>query len=169
MQGWEVQTPGRKLGSRMYCTWGIQPTSCNNCKRKVILKNCIKIRHFKQIHKSESVSYSVMSDSLQAHGLQPARLLCPWNSPGKNTGVGYHALLQGIFPTQGSKPGLPHCRQILYHLSYLVSPNTHINRIKKIRLPEAAGGKMDQKGSDRMGQETLVNGLKRKTWVLETF
>ena len=39
-------------------------------------------------------------------------------SPGKNTGVGCHALLQGIFPTQGSNPGLPHCRQILYHLSH---------------------------------------------------
>ena len=38
------------------------------------------------------------------------------DSPGKNTGVGYHALLQGIFPTQGQNPGLPHCRQILYYL-----------------------------------------------------
>ena len=40
------------------------------------------------------------------------------NSPGKNTGVGCHALLQGIFPTQGSNVGLLHCRQILYQLSY---------------------------------------------------
>ena len=40
------------------------------------------------------------------------------DSPGKNTRVGYHALLQGIFPTQGSNPGLMHCRQILYHLSH---------------------------------------------------
>ena len=44
------------------------------------------------------------------------------DSPGKNTGVGCHALLQGIFPTQGSNPGLPHCRQILYQLSYQGSP-----------------------------------------------
>ena len=43
-------------------------------------------------------------------------------SPGKNTGVGCHALLQGIFPTQGSNPGLPHCRWILYHLSNKGSP-----------------------------------------------
>ena len=43
------------------------------------------------------------------------------NSPGKNTGVGCHALLQRIFPTQGSNPGLPHCKQILYHLSQLYS------------------------------------------------
>ena len=51
---------------------------------------------------------------LWLHGLQPARLLCPWNSPGKNTLVGHHSLLQGIFPTQESNPGLPHCRQILF-------------------------------------------------------
>ena len=51
-------------------------------------------------------------------GLYPSRLLCPWDSPGRNTGVGGHPLLQGIFPTQGSNLGLPHCRQILYHLSY---------------------------------------------------
>ena len=42
----------------------------------------------------------------------------PGNSPGKNPGVGCHALLQGTFPSQGSNPGLPHCRQILYHLSH---------------------------------------------------
>ena len=48
--------------------------------------------------------------------------LCPWNSPGQNTGVGCHSLLQGIFPTQGSNPGFPHCRQILYHLSHQGSP-----------------------------------------------
>ena len=39
--------------------------------------------------------------------------LSPWNSPGKNTRVGCHFLLQGIFPTQGSNPGLPHWRQTL--------------------------------------------------------
>ena len=44
------------------------------------------------------------------------------DSPDKNTGVGCHALLQGIFPTQGSNPGLLHCRQILYHLSHQGSP-----------------------------------------------
>ena len=49
---------------------------------------------------------SVVLESLRAFGLQPARLLCPWDSPGKNTGVGCHALLQGIFPTQGSNSHL---------------------------------------------------------------
>ena len=47
---------------------------------------------------------------------------CPWNSPGQNTGVGSFSLFQGIFPTQGSNPGLPHCRQILYQLSHQGSP-----------------------------------------------
>ena len=62
-------------------------------------------------------SCSVMSDSLRPHGLYS-----PWNSPGQNTGVGSLSLLQGIFPTQGSNPGLPHCRQILYQLSHQGSP-----------------------------------------------
>ena len=51
---------------------------------------------------------SVMSDSLQSLGLQPTRLLCPWDPPGKNTGVGCHALLQGIFLTQESNPSILH-------------------------------------------------------------
>ena len=56
------------------------------------------------------LSRSVMSNSFWPHGLQPRGLLCPWDSPGKNTGVGCHALLQGIFPTQGSNPSLLHWR-----------------------------------------------------------
>ena len=48
----------------------------------------------------------------------PLRLLCPWDSTGKNTGVGCHFLLQGIFPTEGSNLGLLHCRQTLYPLSH---------------------------------------------------
>ena len=56
--------------------------------------------------------------TLRPHGMYPARLLCPWNSPGKNTGVGCHSLLQGISPTQGSNLGLLHCRPIIYHLSH---------------------------------------------------
>ena len=51
---------------------------------------------------------SVIFDCLRPHGLQLARLLCPWDSPGKSTGGGCHFLLQGIFLTQGSNPHLPH-------------------------------------------------------------
>ena len=61
-----------------------------------------------------------MPDSLQSHALQPTRLLCPWDFPGKDTAVGCHVLLSGIFPTQGLNPGLLYCRQILYQLSYKV-------------------------------------------------
>ena len=52
--------------------------------------------------------------TLYLHGLQPTSLLCPWASPGRNTGVGCHFLLQGIFPIEGSYLGLLHCRQTLY-------------------------------------------------------
>ena len=68
------------------------------------------------------VSHSVVADSLQPHGLQPTRLLCPWDFTDKDTGVSCHFLLQGIFPTQGSNLGLLRCRQILYQLSYKGSP-----------------------------------------------
>ena len=54
--------------------------------------------------------------------LRPHGLYSPWNSPGQNTGVGCHFLLQGIFPTQGSNPGLLHCRRILYQLSHQGNP-----------------------------------------------
>ena len=67
-------------------------------------------------------SRSVVSNSLRSCGLQPFRLFCPWDSPGKRTGVGRHFHLQGIFPTQRSNPGLPHCRQTLYPLIYQESP-----------------------------------------------
>ena len=55
-------------------------------------------------------------------------LCSPWNSPDQNTGVGSPSLLQGIFPTQGSNPGLPHCRWILYQLSQLLElAQTHVH------------------------------------------
>ena len=70
---------------------------------------------------SESESCSVMSNSLRFHGLYS-----PWNFPGQNTGVGSLSLFQGIFSTkwstQGSNPGLPHCKWILYQLSHKRSP-----------------------------------------------
>ena len=58
-----------------------------------------------------------MSHSLQPHGLQS-----PWNSAGQSTGVSSLSLLQGIFPTQGSNPGLPHCRWILYQPNHKLNP-----------------------------------------------
>ena len=80
-------------------------------------------------------SHSVVSNSLRPQGLQPATLLHPWESPGKNTRVGCHFLLLGVFPTQGSNLGLPHCRQTLYCLSqqglllFLLKYNKNIDHI----------------------------------------
>ena len=74
------------------------------------------------IRLSVSVGRLVVPNSLQPNGLQPTRFLCPWDFPVKDTGVGCHFLLQGVFPTQGSNPGLLHCRQILYRLRYKESP-----------------------------------------------
>ena len=68
-------------------------------------------------YSDESESHSVVFDSLWPHGLYT-----PGNSPGQNTGVGSLYFLQGIFLTQGSNPGLLHCRQILYQLSHQGSP-----------------------------------------------
>ena len=67
-----------------------------------------------------------MSDSLRPHGLY-----CPWNSPGKNTGVGSLSLLQGVFPTQGLNPRLLHCRRILDQLSHKGSPLTYSSSAPK--------------------------------------
>ena len=63
-----------------------------------------------------------MSSSLQPYGLQPAKFLCPCDSPGKNTAVGCHALLQGVFLTQGWNPGLLLGKWILYRLSHQGRP-----------------------------------------------
>ena len=63
-------------------------------------------------------SCSLVSNSMWRHEWQPTRLCRPWDFPGKNTGVSCHFLLQGMFPTQGSNPGLLHCRQMLYPLSH---------------------------------------------------
>ena len=76
------------------------------------------------------LSHSVVSDSLQLPGLQPTRLLCPWDSPGKNTDVGSLSLLQGIFLTQELNRGLLNCRQILSQLSHKGSPNMD-SRVRK--------------------------------------
>ena len=75
-------------------------------------------------------SCSIMSDSLW-----PCRLYSPWNSPGHNTAVGSLSLLQGIFPTQGLNPGLPHCRQILYQLSHKGNPRI----LERVAYPFSRG------------------------------
>ena len=99
------------------------------------------------------LSHSVVSNSLQPHGLHPARLLCPWDSPGKNTGVSCHALLQGILPIQGSNPGIPHCREMFYHLSHQGRPNVSLpNGFNKLPM-------------DNMRRQIRIY-IKDKNWVI---
>ena len=89
------------------------------------------------VYSISSVGRLVMSSSLWSHGLLPARVLCRWDFPGKNTRVGFHVLLQGIFPTQESNLGLLHCTQILYHLSYpiaLVHINCYVPCVENLTL-----------------------------------
>ena len=85
----------------------------------VFNSGCISFLIF--MYSSGSESHSVGSSSLQPH-----RLYSPWNSPGQNTGVNNLFLLHGIIPTQGSKPGLQHCRHIFYRLSHKGSPVFHV-------------------------------------------
>ena len=82
-----------------------------------------------------------MSDSLQPPGLNS-----PWNSPGQNTGLGSHSPLLEIFPTQGSNPGLPLYRQILYQLSYQ--------------------GSLSDSGDTRLGWYLLILSLLRVIYLL---
>ena len=81
-----------------------------------LIPNNACIHTYKQLYHVSQIR-SVVSNSLRPHGLYS-----PWNSPGPNTGVGSLSLLQGIFPTQESNPGLPHCRRILYQLSHKGRP-----------------------------------------------
>ena len=125
------------LGFQNHCRWWMQPSRCLLPGKKAMtnLDSILKSRDITFLPKvcivkamvfpvvrcmdvsSSSVSHSVVSDSLWPTN-QLTRLLCPWDSPGKNTGVGCHSLLQRVFLTQGSNPSLLHCRHILYHLSY---------------------------------------------------
>ena len=108
--------------------WVVIPSSSGSSRPRDGKPNLLSLLHWqvgslplaspgKPNNALESESGSVVSDALQPHGLYSS-----WDSPGQNTGVGRCSLLQGIFPNQGLNPGLPHCRQILYQLSYQGSP-----------------------------------------------
>ena len=82
------------------------------------------IKSFQLVQSDITLCYERESESLlvMSYSLQPCGRYSPWNSPGQNTGAGSLSCLQGIFPTQTSYPGLPHCRRILYQLSHKGSP-----------------------------------------------
>ena len=94
---------------------------------------------------NESEIHSVVSNSSRPHGLYS-----PWNSPGQNTGVGSHSLLQGLFPTQGSNPGLPHCRWILYQLSHKGSSRI----LEWVACPFSSGSSQPRNRSESLALQT---------------
>ena len=96
----------------------ILPTVSQSLNIIIVLSSVMCDRHVWLL------SRSVMFNSLLPPGLQPTRLLCPWNLPGKNTGVGCQFLLQGIFPTQGSNQPLMHL--LLWQADS--SPLSHLER-----------------------------------------
>ena len=96
---------------------------------------------------SESESCSVVSNSLQPNGLYS-----PWNSLGQNNGVSSLSLLQGIFPTQVSNPGLPHCRWILYQLSHQESPRI----LEWVAYPFSSGSSRPR---NRTGVSSIEGGF----------
>ena len=104
----------------------------------------------------ESENHSIMSNSLPPHGLYSS-----WNSPGQNTGVSSLFLLQGIFPTQGLNPGLPHCRQILYQLSHKGSPRL----LEWVNYPFSSGSSQPRNwtGVSWIALKALINSFLKIT------
>ena len=101
---------------------------------------------------------SFISDSLQPRGLWSTRFLCPWSSPGKSTGMGHPFLLQGIFLTQGSKPGLPHCGQIPCHLSQQGSHSTYHIFVFTSGIPSGSEGEASARS---VGDQSSIPGSGR--------
>ena len=93
----------------------------------------------------------------------------PWNSPGQNTGVDSRSLLQGIFPTQRSNPGLPHCRQIFYQLNLQGSPGLRVEynwsnyKSRKTSLKVVAIIQVRKKNVDN----DSVLEMGRNEWILD--
>ena len=100
---------------------------------------------------------------LRTHGLQPTRLLCPWDFPGKNTAVGCHLLLQRIFPTLGLNPGIPHCRQMLYCLSHQGSHTMLLNICIIINYPPNIPSAGEGNGNP-LQHSCLENPMDRGAW-----
>ena len=105
-------SPGKNIGLGSHSLLqGIFPTQGSNSG----ILDCRWILYHLSHHlKAKGLS---KGSPLKTLTFKPGRLHCPWDFPGKNTGLGCHFLLQGIFPTQGSNLGLLHCRRIFYHLS----------------------------------------------------
>ena len=111
--------PGKSHGQRSlvgYSPWGRKESDTT------------ERLHFSQLAAAAKLLQSC--PTLRPHALQSPMLRYPWNSPGKNSGMGSHSLGQGSFSTQGSNLGLRHCRQILHHLSHQGSPYVYLQKYK---------------------------------------
>ena len=108
----------------------------------------------------------VKSCLVMSNSLQPQGLFSPWNSPGQNTGMGSHYLLQGTFPTQGSNPGLPHYRQILYQLNHEGSPHFTYKRAVTedlgLRLSSSSFLCLSKRGK---GKEHILTEWRSPEWT----
>ena len=102
-------------------------------------------------------------ESDKTEWLNWTELYCPWNSPGQNTGVGNHSLFQGIFPTQGSNSGLPHCTRILYQLSQRGSPRI----LEWVAYPFSRGFSQPRSGTgvSCIAGGFFTNWAMREAWV----
>ena len=108
--------------------------------------------------KSESESSSVVSDSFRPNGLYS-----PWKSLGQNTGVGSLSL-QEIFPTQGSDPGVPHCRWILYQLSHKGSPSANAGDVRDMGSIHESGRYPGGGHGEPLQYSCLENPMDRGAW-----
>ena len=136
---------------------------------KTLKNKCTSVEH------KDTLSAIYVSEQCWAllwkwKSLSPVRLCdpldcnSPWNSPGQNTGVGRLSHLQGIFPTQGLNPGLPHCRQILYQLSHKGSPRI----LEWVAYPFSRGSSQPR---NRIGFSCIAGGFftnwaMREAWNL---
>ena len=135
--------------------------------------------------RERGMKVTLLCPTLQPHGI-------PWNSPGQNTGVGSLALLQGIFPTQGSNPGLPHCRRIVLHAESQGKPkNTGVGCLSLLQrifliwsispmgieprspalqmdsLPTELSGKPKGKGSTQLNAKFHRTAMERQEGLLQ--
>ena len=127
---------------------------------------------FNPLH-TRVLSHSVVSDSVGPRGLSPTRLLHPWDFPAKNTGVGCHALLQGILPTRDqTQVSFVSCiaRQVLYHECHLGRPLNPL--LTNERLPHPSWNtaySLESKSQRRIarGKKKKIPRNDRKSFILD--
>ena len=109
---------------------------------------------------------SVMSDPLWSFGLQPTRILCPWDFSGKNTWEGYHFLLQGLFPSQGSNP---HLLPPLHFRQFTAEPLSKPSDLIRPKHPNETYGLDVLRRMCAICRHLAPRGKKRRTFFLFLF